>query len=150
MVNAKELKEVGLFEDISDEQRATIATIGEEMDFAQGAFIFREGAHAEYIYVLLEGKVTIRVHLTSRPENLTVSVINKPYQAFGWSGVVSPNHFTASALCESDCRVFAIPGNEFMEMLGEDPVAGFLIMCKISEMISSRLRSTRQVLLKSL
>lgn len=150
MVNVKELREVGLFEEISDEHRAIIVDIAEEMNFAQGAIIFREGARAEYIYVLLEGKVTIRVHLTSRPENLTVSVINKPYQAFGWSGVVSPNHFTASALCESDCRVLAIPGKELMEMLREDPLAGFLIMCKISEMISSRLRSTRQVLVKTL
>jgi CRP-like cAMP-binding protein len=81
---------------------------------------------------------------------LTVSVINQAHQSFGWSGIVSPYHFTASARCETDCRVLAIPGQKLFEILKEDPESGFHVMCKISEMISSRLRSSRQVLLKSL
>jgi CRP-like cAMP-binding protein len=150
MVNPEELHAVGLFDEIPDEQLTKIVEISREMTFKQGELIFREGSEAENIYVLLDGKVAIRVHLTSRPESLTVSVINKPYQSFGWSGIVSPYHFTASALCESDCRLLAISGQELLQKLREDPESGFQVMCKISEMISSRLRSSRQVLLKSL
>ena len=150
MTNAEELSQVALFEQISNEQRARIAEIAEEKHFTQGELIFREGTGAEHIYVLLDGKVTIRVHLTSRPENLTVSVINQAHQSFGWSGIVSPYHFTASAQCETDCRLFAIPGKKLLEILKMEPESGFYVMCKISEMISSRLRSSRQVLLKSL
>ena len=133
MVNSEELSAVGLFDEIPDEQLAKIVDIAEETEFALGELIFREGTEAEHIYVLLDGKVAIRVHLTSRPESLTVSVINKPYQSFGWSGVVPPYHFTASALCESDCRLLAIPGQELLRILRDDPESGFHVMCKISE-----------------
>jgi CRP/FNR family cyclic AMP-dependent transcriptional regulator len=150
MANAEELSQVALFDGISIEQCARIADIAEEKHFSQGELIFREGDRAEHIYVLLDGKVTIRVHLTSRPESLTVSVINQVHQSFGWSGVVSPYHFTASALCETACQVYAIPGQQLMDILKDDPESGFQVMCKISELISNRLRSSRQVLLKSL
>ena len=150
MVNPQELSTVGLFDGIPDEQLAKIVDIAEEMHFSQGELIFREGTKAKHIYVLLDGKVAIRVHLTSRPESLTVSVINKAYHSFGWSGIVPPYHFTATALCESDCRLLVIPGQELLKILRDDPESGFHVMCKISEMISSRLRSSRQVLLKSL
>lgn len=150
MVDANQILNVELFDGLTEEQRTSIANLAEEHQFSEGASVFREGTRAEHIFVLLEGKVTIRIHLTSRPETLTVSVINQPYQSFGWSGIVSPHFFTASAYCESDCRLFTIPGKELMEIFKNNPETGFLVMCRISEMISNRLRSSRQVLLKTL
>lgn len=150
MVDTDTLHNIGLFEGLSKEQYSRIADVAEEVHHSRGTLIFQEGERAEHVYVMLEGKAAIRIHLTSRPESLTVSVINKPYQSLGWSGIVSPNYFTASAVCETDCRLLAIPGDALMEILKQDPEAAFLVMCRISELISDRLRSSRQVLLKSL
>ncbi len=48
--------------------------------------IFEEGEKAEWVYILLEGKVRISIDLTSKPTYITVAMIDEPNWAFGWSG----------------------------------------------------------------
>jgi toluene monooxygenase system ferredoxin subunit len=132
------------------EELAKIAEICEETIYTNGTMIFHEGDQAEFLYILLEGKVVIRLQLTSRPESVTVAVITKTNQSFGWSSVVAPYHYTAGALCEADCTLLRIPGKELIQMLQNEPISGVVVMRRIAEVISNRLRNSRQVLLKSL
>lgn len=150
MIPTKLLHPVGLFEDVSEGQLSKIAEISEVAKRSRGELIFSEGDRAEYLYILVEGKVVIRVQLTSRPESVTVAALNQTHQSFGWSGIVEPYHYTASALCEEDCYLIAIPGKKLIEILRSEPASGFEVMRHISEVISSRLRSSRAVLLKTL
>ncbi|NIS81257.1 MAG: cyclic nucleotide-binding domain-containing protein [Anaerolineales bacterium] len=99
-----------LFDGVPDQVLATIADISKEVEHFRGELIFEEGEKAEHLYILVEGKVSIRAHLTSRPESITVAILNQSDQSFGWSCVVAPFCYTASALCETDCRLLAIPG----------------------------------------
>ena len=144
------LSEVDLFEDLPDEQIAAIAEICEEVTHSKGEMIFDEGERAGKLYILMEGRVSIRMRLTTRPQSITVSVLNSAPQSFGWSGVVAPYFYTAFALCEEDCRLLTLPGQKLIEVLRQEPVSGFEVMRRISEVISSRLRNSRMVLLKSL
>jgi hypothetical protein len=43
-----------------------------------------------------------------------------------------------------------VPGEDFMKLLNENPDAGFTIMQRLTELIASRLRNSRQALLKTL
>jgi CRP/FNR family cyclic AMP-dependent transcriptional regulator len=129
---------------------ATNAALGEEETFSQGDVIFREGEGADKLHFLLEGEIVLKVKLTSRPESISVSVVNQRFESFGWSGIVPPYHYTASAICEADCKVLTIPGEGFMNVLSENPAAGFIVMQRLTELIASRLRNSRQALLKTL
>jgi CRP/FNR family transcriptional regulator len=144
------LTQVELFEDLPESQITAISEICNQVNLSRGEMIFDEGERAENLYILMEGRVSIRMRLSSRPQNITVSVLNNAPTSFGWSGVVSPYAYTAFAMCEEDCRLLAIPGQKLIEILRQEPVSGFDVMQKISEVISSRLRSSRMVLLKSL
>jgi len=144
------LSEVDLFEDLPDEQIAAIAEICEEETYSKGEMIFDESEQAEKLFILMDGRVSIRMRLTSRPQSITVSILNSPPQSFGWSGVVDPYFYTAFALSEEDCRLLSLPGQKLIEVLRQEPVSGFEVMRRISEVISSRLRNSRMVLLKSL
>lgn len=150
MVTPGMLAQVSLFEGLKEEQLEAIADFCEEITFRQGEVIFWEGDPAEVLHVLLHGEITIFVQLSSRPERVTVSVLSQPYQPFGWSGVVAPHLYTASALCEQDSRLLAIDGEALVELMGQDPVLGYTISQRIAEVISSRLRNTRGALLKTL
>jgi len=44
--------------------------------FSKGDFVFREGEKADQLHFLMDGNVTLKVKLTSRPESITVSVVN--------------------------------------------------------------------------
>lgn len=150
MTNVANLSEFALFKDLPEEILDQITPLCKEETFAQGSFVFREGREADSLHFLVSGHITLRVNLTSRPDSVTVSVVTQPYESFGWSGIVAPHHYTASAHCEEDCKVLVIPGDQFMKILSKNPDAGFKVMTRITEMIASRLRNSRQALLKTL
>ena len=144
------LSEFALFRNLPEELLNKLAALGEEMNFSKGDFIFREGEEADKLHFLLSGDITLKVKLTSRPESITVSAVSQQYESFGWSGIVPPYHYTASAICETDCKVLTIPGEGFMKLLEGNPEAGFTVMQRLTELVASRLRNSRQALLKTL
>jgi len=149
MVTTEMLSQFGLFTGLPEQQLEPIVDICEEIACSQGEVLFREGSKAERLYILLEGKVLIQVKLTSRPESLTVASVNLPGQTLGWSGAMAPHHYTASGVCEVNSRLVALDGRAFMQILEQDPEMGFVVIRRIAEVISSRLRNARSVLLKT-
>lgn len=148
MIATEALSQIDLFSGLSNEQLATIAKSCEEITRPKGDTFFREGQKANRLFILLEGEVALQVWLTSRPENITVAVINQPYQVFGWSGIVSPHYYSASAFCQADSHVLVLDGQELIYVLERNPAAGFTFMRRIVEVISSRLRSSRVALVE--
>jgi CRP-like cAMP-binding protein len=150
MATTASLADFPLFRNLPEDLLDKIAALGKEISFSQGDTIFREGEGADKLHFLLAGDILLKVKLTSRPESITVSAVSQKFESFGWSGIVPPYYYTASAVCETDCRVLTIPGDSFMELLEENPSAGFAVMRRLTELVSSRLRNSRQALLKTL
>ncbi len=144
------LSKFALFRNLPEELLDKVAALSKEERFSQGDVIFREGEQADKLHFLLDGEIVLKVKLTSRPESISVSVVSQRFESFGWSGVVPPYHYTASAICEADCKILTVPGEDFMKVLSENPAAGFIVMQRITELIASRLRNSRQALLKTL
>ena len=150
MITSEMLAEFDLFKGVAKEILDEIAGICETIKAEKDSFVFREGDKADKLHLLLSGSIALRVKLTSRPDSVTVSFLNIPHQTLGWSGVVSPNHYTASAYCEEDTELVAIPSDKFMQILDQNPDAGYKIMLRITQVISDRLRNSRQALLKTI
>jgi len=144
------LSEFTLFKDLPEELIDKVDKLCEEVNFKAGDFIFREGDSADKLHFLVDGSIVLKVNLTSRPDSITVSAVNKKHESFGWSGIVAPYHYTASAVCDTDCSIFTVNGESFMKLLEEYPSAGFIVMKRITELVASRLRTSRQALLKTL
>jgi CRP-like cAMP-binding protein len=149
MVTAHLLSQISLFEGLSKEQLEGIARHCEELTCPQGEILFREGKKAGRLYILLEGEVTIQIQPASHPKTITVEVSNQADNLIGWSGLVAPFYYTASAICREESRLVALDGQALLRVLGQDPVMGFVISQRISEVISNRLRSTRIALSKT-
>ena len=150
MATKAQLSEFPLFKDLSEELLDKVTELCIEETFAKGETVFREGEKADKLHFLLKGDIVLKVKLTSRPESITVSVVSQDNESFGWSGIVPPYIYTATAYCEEECRVLLLPSDEFMTLLKGNPEAGFTVMQRLTELISSRLRSSRQGLLKTL
>lgn len=150
MVTPKMLADFDLFKDVSEKALTEIAAISDTVKLAKDSFVFREGEKADKLHLLISGSIALRVNLTSRPDSVTVSFVNRPHQTLGWSGVVAPNHYTASALCEEDTELLVIPSDEFLKILDRYPEVGYKVMLRITQIISDRLRNSRQALLKTL
>jgi CRP-like cAMP-binding protein len=150
MITTDALSRFDLFNGLSESLLTEIAVLSEEVSVKQGEFIFREGEKADKLHFLLNGSVALRVKLTSRPESVTVSFVSMPYQSFGWSGIVAPNHYTSSAECDEDSNLLIIPAVPFMKLLEANPESGFKVMQRIAETIADRLRNSRQALIKTM
>jgi CRP-like cAMP-binding protein len=72
--------------------------------------------------------------------------VSKPYESFGWSGIVPPYQYTASAKCEEDTKFLVVSSETFMKLLKQNPEFGFKVMQHINEIIGDRLRNNRQAL----
>jgi CRP/FNR family transcriptional regulator len=150
MVTKEFLAEFELFKGVSEPILQEIAVICREITVKEGDVVFREGEKADLLHLLIKGSIALRVKLTSRPDSVTVSIVARPHQTLGWSGVVRPFHYTATAHCEEDCQLIAIPADEFLAILDRYSEAGYQIMLRITEIISDRLRNSRQALLKTM
>jgi CRP-like cAMP-binding protein len=139
-----------LFQDISPVILAKIAAISEELTIPKGQTVFREGGKADKLHFLIKGEIALRVNIMTKPDSVTVSFVTKPYQCFGWSGIVAPHYYTASAFCDEESSILAVSGSEFMKILNAEPFSGYTIMLRVAELISDRLRNSRQALLKTL
>ena len=150
MITTEMLSRFDLFKGLPEFLLTKIAAISEEVSVKQGEFVFREGEKADKLHFLMNGSVALRVKLTSKPESITVSFVSMPYQSFGWSGIVAPNHYTSSAECDEDSNLLIIPANPFIKLLEENPESGFKVMQRVAEIIADRLRNSRQALLKTI
>jgi CRP-like cAMP-binding protein len=150
MITTEMLSRFDLFKGLPESLLTKIAAISEEVSVKQGELVFREGEKANKLHFLMNGSVALRVKLTSKPESITVSFVSMPYQSFGWSGIVAPNHYTSSAECDEDSNLLIIPANPFMKLLEENPESGFKVMQRVAEIIADRLRNSRQALLKTI
>lgn len=150
MVSLTLLAGFPLFKDVSPDVLEKIAAISEEFSFAKGQTIFREGEKADKLHFLIKGSVALRVNIMTKPESVTVSFLEKSYECFGWSGLVEPHFYTASAYCEEDCKIMTVSGRELLQILAHNTDSGFIVMHRIASLVSDRLRNSRQALLKTL
>jgi CRP-like cAMP-binding protein len=150
VVNSELLASFPLFKDISPAVLAKIAHLGMELNFEEGQSVFREGEKADKLHFLLKGSLALRVKVMSKPESVTVSFVAKSHECFGWSGLIAPHYYTATAYCEEKTEILDIAGKELLDILSENPEAGFLVMHRMAEMISYRLRNSRLALFKTM
>ncbi len=63
------------------------------------------------------------------------------------SALVEPHTLTLSAQAMDRCKLIAIDAIQLLELMDSDPIMGYEIMSRLSEVIASRLLHTRQTLL---
>jgi len=137
-----ELKKVGLFESLSDDQLKAIARLGQEKSFDQGEEIFKQGQKAETLYVLLDGMVTLRIKAEEEID-LMAETLKETGSVFGTASLMSPYISNVTARCIKSTKALAIDSTGFQEILRRDPLIGFEVMTKLAQLYFNRLNSTR-------
>ncbi|NIV14465.1 MAG: cyclic nucleotide-binding domain-containing protein [Aliifodinibius sp.] len=146
----EKIRSIALLESLTDAQFGEVETYSKVVNFSKGERLFQVGHEAEHIYILLDGKVSIQVQLSSRPENMSIVVLQKPGQLVGWSGLMGGSHYTANGVCLEDSQLLQIKGQKFMQTLENNPESGFSVMREIAMVISQRLRNLQSVVLKTI
>jgi len=131
------IAESELFKNVGTHILEVISGQGEEKTFNSGDVVFKEDDRAERFYVLGEGSVD----LTMGREQLCF-VVNRPGEVFGWSALVEPYRYRASAHCTTQCRLLEIP-RDVIEKVGQDhPKDGITIFRNLAGIVTGKLRDS--------
>jgi rubredoxin len=136
---AESLHRIDLFRGLSGEERQKLRSLGKAERYPAHTVIFSEGAEAGYFYLLEEGQVSIESRL-SRGLRFPIMAVSSG-QAFGWSALVVPHQYTATALSLTEVCAIAIPKEALLAMMRANPVLGLTIMEKVASIVASRVRS---------
>lgn len=141
MVPVETLKRLDVFDGLTDFELMEVARVCDTREYPTGSIVFKENSDADKLYVLLDGRVAIQFEVGHHQE--AVVHTSTGGQAFGWSALVQPYKFTASARCMDDSSILTVDRDGLRNLLAEDCHIGFIIMEKLAEIISQRLRETR-------
>jgi CRP-like cAMP-binding protein len=105
------------------------------MSYKKGAVIFERGGDASHFCVLASGDVHIEV--AEAQEALAVS---RPGEVFGWSALVEPYRYTATARCSQDTKVIRISRDILEAAINEHPSEGIAVLKNLTGIIAGRLK----------
>jgi len=114
VVKIDRLRKVDILEGLAEEDLRSIAQYFEEENVNAGATLCEEGASAERLYVLEQGKVSISSKKGGQYD------IDIPGKTVGWSFLVPPFLYTASAVAKTLSKVLVIKSPDFYYVIHKD------------------------------
>jgi CRP-like cAMP-binding protein len=112
--------------------------------------IFTAGQDAEYLYVLVEGKVNLVTEVSTRTSKLRrptlITVIGKG-SVFGWPALVPPHIYSLKAIAKAPLHVLAIGGSDIRNLFRHYPHIGYEVTQCLLQVVASRFRTIEQLLI---
>ena len=134
VVKIDRLRKVDILEGLAEEDLRSIAQYFEEENVNAGATLCEEGASAERLYVLEQGKVSISFKKGGQYD------IDIPGKIVGWSFLVPPFLYTASAVAKTLSKVLVIKSPDFYYVIHKEPKMGMKVINNLAQVIASRLK----------
>jgi signal transduction histidine kinase len=126
-MHADQLRALGLFDGLTDDQLADLRADGTDVPIAPGDVLFREGEHADFWWVLIEGSLDLYRHVGR--EHLLVAKMEVPGQwAGGFRAWDEQGVYLATGLVVSAGWVLQVPADVLRALTSAwFPFAGHLI-----------------------
>lgn len=141
-MNKELLDRFALIEGFTENQINLLSPLIDDVNYEADQVIFNQGDRADFLYFVLEGKVSIRFNPEDGPV-ITVAQVEQG-DVFGWSSAMGSDSYTSSAVC-TECGVFVrIEGEELKTLCQEHPETGILILNRLAGVIAQRLRGTHE------
>ncbi|NIM93188.1 MAG: cyclic nucleotide-binding domain-containing protein [Anaerolineales bacterium] len=126
-----------------------LARMATEEKHHDGVVLFSEGSPANYLYLIVEGKISlenlVQLGRTGTPRRAATGLVGAS-QPVGWSALVSPYIYTSSGVCLEDTLVIALPGEEMRKLMTEQPEIGLELINRVAAVIRERLSGSTSTL----
>ena len=142
---AELLADAPVFAGLDEDTLALLAGCGQNVRFAPGEMLFREGDPADTFHVLRHGAVALEVVAAGRPP-LVIETLHDGEVA-GWSWLVPPYRSAFDGRAIEPTAAVAMDGACLRGKCEADPALGFLLMQRFVPVIVERLQATRLRLL---
>jgi signal-transduction protein with cAMP-binding, CBS, and nucleotidyltransferase domain len=151
MVSLDFLERIDIFKDLNDNQLTAIQACCQEAEFRRDDQLFDTRITPEYLWVVMDGEVSLRQDQPTSYPNLQDSIIStlSENMIFGWSSLVPPFKYRLSAYCSSrTCKVLKIERNCLNKLMEEDFKMGYIVMSEILAVVGTRFDQLREEIIK--
>lgn len=133
LISTDRLRKVDFLQGLSEGELQSIAHFFEEENVGAGVSLCQEGARAERLYVLEQGRISI-ISKNSRQYH-----IDKPGKTVGWSFLIPPFLYTASAVTMAPSKLLVIKNRDFYNFIHNDSQIEVKVLSNMTQVIASRL-----------
>lgn len=143
MVAIERLKEVGIFQGISDAELTMIQeSVVRVQSFKQGEQVFAENAESSEMYVVDSGRVNLEIEAI--PDTRLQVASFKRNEVFGWEALVPPYKYTSTAKAVADSSLVVLDGAGMRNLCRTYPDICARVMERVVRIAADQLAATRQ------
>ena len=103
--------------------------------YEEGHSLFRKGDPAIYAYLLLIGRVDLKIGEIGQ----VVHIVSRPGETFGWSSLVGRDVYSTTAECMTPTKLRTLHREDFQKLLEKDPINGLIFFRRLAGMLGERL-----------
>ena len=111
-----------------------------------GEFIFKSGDHADKLFLIQEGQVSLDIFVPHRG-NISIDALGAG-EALGWSWMFPPYEWSFSARTLEPTGLIAFDGIELLEKADENHDFGHDLLRRVSLVLVKQLQTTRRKLVE--
>lgn len=134
------LKEIYLFEDLSEEEIEKFLTITEIKTMKQDEILFREGDPSDCLYIIVAGEVRMSKQVANIGEE-AMSILDKG-NFFGEMGLLDDSPRSTDAIIHKNCKLLAVKRSSFLAFMAENQNIGYKFLLTFARTLCVRLRET--------
>ena len=137
MINIDKLRNVDIFQGLTDWELKIVSQFFQEESIKEGVTLFQEGERADRLFILEEGAISL---MFKEGEQYRVAT---PGKIIGWSFLVPPNRYTASAVTTAPSKLLVIKSPDFYYLIHKELRMGVKVMENLAQVVAGRLSRIR-------
>jgi len=135
VLRASALKVADLFAGVSDETLERLNKIARREERNSGSTLYDIGDPTDDLYILESGRVEFQIGRDDRTSAAGFVLVKG--EVFGWAALLDQQpQRIAKAVCLEDSAMLRLSGEQTLQILESDPASGYLIMRKLSGLIT--------------
>ncbi len=139
------MKAAGFLKELSREDLEKVANLAAVEQRDRGVVLFREGAESDTLYLVVEGRVALDMHVPRRGQVRILTI--GPGEILAWSALLTDQRMTAMATIVEAATLVAFPAGELQSLCDADRDVGYAVMRRMAVAVARRLLATRLQLL---
>jgi CRP-like cAMP-binding protein len=143
------LKDSQVFAGLTTEEISDCLSLAEDNTYRKGDVIFYEHSPGDELYILVSGKVSIKLMLISDEDRMPVHIVT-PGDIFGELAVIDSGPRSATAICEEDTTVKILKKSAIDGLSEKNNRVGMIIYRNIARIVSERIRRTNEKLVNNI
>ena len=140
------LQSIPWFQEINPEHFESLCGVSCLRQVEPGDELFREGDKEDFLYIVLEGRIALDIHIPGRGRMRIFTA--EPMDIVGWSSATPVvRQRTASARAVLPGRLICLDAQKLRVLCDSDHDLGYVVMRRLANVVASRLLVTRLQLL---